>query len=261
MTLVHDAPPLVSVVIPLHNHAKWIRDCVQSIIDQTYSNLQIVIMNDGSTDDYWESIKPLSNWDGLTSSFPCGKTFAKDIPISLHGNGPPRGPAWARNTGTRFSGDVFAYAFLDSDDLYMPTKIEKSIDILLKHDEVGAVYSDYYTFSANGAGTALTPAWKEPFSYERLLQECIINCDSVVRASAFKQVGGFDESMRVCEDYDFWVRMGETHLISHIAEPLVKIRIGAHSSSSIVDKTLWEKNWNRIREKMVERAKNHNGDK
>ena len=250
--------PLVSVIIPLHNHAQWIAECIQSIENQIYPNLEIIIIDDGSTDD------PLRNIGEFIEDF-CGHYYQgatdRGIPLFYQYLETANGPAFARNLGVKMaSSETFAYAFLDSDDLYLPSKIEQSMNVLLAHDEVGAVYSDYFTFPANNPKT-LIPNWKEPYSRNRLLQECIINCDSIVRASAFEKIGGFDEEMRVCEDYDFWIRLSEQYIISHIPEPLVKIRTGEHSSTSTINKEVWNKNWNKIREKMIQRAKNNNDNK
>lgn len=230
---------LITAVIPLHNHAEWINDAIDSVDADSYDNIEIVVVDDGSTDN---PVIP--------------STTDKGRKVIYARNEKPKGPSAARNLGCSVANpNTFAYAFLDSDDMYINDKIKKSAEILESHEEVSVVYSDYYTLPNNSAYLYNS---KEPYSYSRLLQECIINCDSLVKASYFKQVGGFDEDMRVCEDYDLWVRLGEISIISHLPSPLVIIRTGSHSSTAQVNLDIWKKNWARIREKMLERQNKYN---
>lgn len=244
---------LVTAVIPVHNHARWVNDAINSIINQTYPHKQIVVIDDGSTDGSSEAVVArMSNM-----AFPAQqgepwvcKGIIDGVEVMLNKFSIPHGPAFARNWGIGVASDSDYFAFLDSDDMYEPTKIEKSVKILKEHPSIGAVYSDYETFNEEGR---IIREFKPSFSREVLLKECIVNCDSVVSRVALEKAGLFDESMRVAEDYDEWIRISEHFLIAHIPEALVKIRVGSHSSSATVHSDVWRKSHQRIVEKLKAR--------
>lgn len=243
--------PKVVAVIPCHNHAQWINEAIDSILAQTYSCEGIVVVDDGSTDNSLEV---------LTRRFTEYQTGADNVFLGYIDNQMPMcvlrfdtagGPSKARNEGIKRGWAADYFALLDSDDIYRPTKIEQSIHIFSQDpDNIGVVYSDYTTFNMEGL---CIRQYKEPFSRQRLLQECIVNCDSVISKKAIQKCGLFDEQMRVCEDFDAWVRISEQFLICHIPESLVDIRVGSHSATSTVSNPIWQNNYRRVFEKMQER--------
>jgi glycosyltransferase involved in cell wall biosynthesis len=254
--------PLVTVVIPCHNHVQWINDAIDSIKYQDYPHdkLRIVLVDDGSKDGSSDSVvkrlyRPRTGKaKGMVEEpdIVIGKLVNTDIELLLLRFTRGHGPSFSRNRGIEahwHTSDFFA--FLDSDDTYAPTKISRSIQEFLKVPEiVGVVYSDYDT--VNSGGLRLRQ-WKEPFNRERLVRECIVNCDSVISKLAFAHCGTFDESMRVVEDYDLWLRISERFVLTHIAESLVTIRVGEHSSSSTVSKEVWNKCYAKAFEKAKRR--------
>jgi hypothetical protein len=132
----------------------------------------------------------------------------------------------------------------------MPSKIDLSLP-KFDNPAVGAVYSDYRTF--NPVTNLSINCYKEPFSMSRLSVECIVNCDSLVRKEVFNQVGPFDINLRTVEDYDLWQRASEKFLLVHIPQILVSIRVGEHSSTNIVKKEEWQKNYTYMVQKTKER--------
>lgn len=231
---------LCTIVIPLHNHAKWIGDALNSAISQTYPYKRIIIVDDGSTDDSSEVV--VCHMDKM--AFPAEqrepwvvKGLVDGVEVLLCKFSEAHGPAFARNWGIQSDTDCSYYAFLDSDDIYHPQKVEKSIKLIqTAPNEIGAVYSDYETFTESGR---VIREFKPSFSREVLLRECIVNCDSVVTRAALEQVGGFCHELRVAEDLDLWLRISEHFMIAHIPEALVKIRVGDHSSTANVEKEIW----------------------
>ena len=127
----------------------------------------------------------------------------------------------------------------------MPTKIEESLVYFQENPHCGMVYSDYYTFNENGQYIQ----FKESYSKVRLAQECLGNMDSLFRFSALKANNFFDESLRVCEDYDMYLGMSNKYILCHIPKPLVKIRIGNHSSTSTVPKEIWQQCYTKVMSK------------
>jgi glycosyltransferase involved in cell wall biosynthesis len=222
----------------------------------------VVVVNDGSTDNSRAAVlgglvqhHPLK----LPLSTPPGESvlgFWKRLPVLYLGYLHARGPSFARNRGLEvgrifpdFDSDIVA--FLDSDDIYEFGKIAQSASLLRQYEgEVGVVYSDYDTIRPDGLRIR---HFKEPFSRRRLLQECIVNCDSLVLRSALEKVNGFDEELRVCEDYDLWLRISEHYAIMHVAHSLVTIRVGPHSSTTKVRSEIWQRCWQRVAEKTNQR--------
>ena len=252
--------PMVTAVIPTHNHKEWVFDAINSIVDQDYPRKQIVVVDDGSRDGFavmeqMDQVKVLENDKAFYHRI--GVVSGTDVRLMLLGfTNLARGPSFARNVGIKAAWPFTdVYAFLDSDDIYAPRKISKSIDLwLTAPDLIGVVYSDYETW--NPTTDLKIREYKEPFGRERLLAECLVNCDSLVAKKVFERVGLFDEDLRVCEDYDFWLRASEHFMLCHIAESLVTIRVGNHSSTSTVKNELWRSCYQKVMAKAQWRANN-----
>lgn len=249
--------PVVTVVIPNFNYSKWIMDAINSVVAQDYPRIQIVVVDDHSTDGSYELVN--SKIEVIESVIVDGVghvTLGKygGLPITnvfLDQNG---GPGRARNIGVRIAWEnTHIFAFLDSDDLYMPKKISKSVSLILSNPNIiGAVYSDYDTLHTR-TGIQIRE-FKEPFSRERLLQECIVNNDTVITKVVLDKAGLYDEEMRTCEDYDLWMRVSENCLIVHIPESLIIVRVTGEGSTFSVSQEEWGKNWRRVMEKLQARA-------
>lgn len=239
---------MISAIVPLHNHAEWVKEAISSLQNQTVKIDRIVVVDDGSDDGSFDSVLSLM-------SRPNHQTFshndevyksANDDQIILLRIPTPKGPAAARNLGMNVVWESDFFCFLDSDDVYSPTKVEESLEVFDHLPFCGVVYSDFTTFRPDGIRLR---QWKEPYSRPRLLQECIINCDSVVRKDAIEKAGLFDESLRVCEDYDLWLRLTRHYIAYHLPRSLVDIRVGEHSSTSTVKHEVWQQCYRRVMEK------------
>lgn len=236
--------PLVTAIIPVCNHEKWVEQAIMSIVDSTYQNKRIVVVDDGSTDDSVSKIIKLSDWvdvnyNGDEPKF-IKKGNIKGISILFAGFSKNYGPSTSRNYGIKTGWEgTDLFAFLDSDDWYEPSKIEKSVKIWQKFPNIiGVVYSDYTTI--NPYTGVQERQYKEPYSQIRLMQECIINNDSVVSKAALEKCGLYDENLRVCEDYQLWCNLSLRGFMAiHIAESLINIRVGNHSSTNSVSKEIW----------------------
>lgn len=219
-------------VIPVHSHEKWVAGAVLSMARQTYKPTAIVVVDDGSTDGSAQAVRGLLT-DGMVEG----------VPLHLLHNACPLGPAAARNVGARYAArySPHLFAFLDSDDEYKPRKIEKSVEAWkLSEGGIGVVYSDFSTVNNDGE---VRRRYQPPFSLELLRRECIINCDSLVSREAFEWCQGFPEHLRVAEDYSAWLRLTRKYLAYHVAESLVTIRIGGHSSSSQISPERWQRDY------------------
>ncbi len=248
--------PPVTVVVPLHNHADWIGQALASLEEQDYPNLRIVVVDDGSTDNGIDEVcKVLARSvqpDKQGEPWVCKGKF-HGIDLMLFRFEEAHGPSFARNWGIKAAWDCTdIFAFLDSDDLYHPQKVSKSVKEFQRSPLVGAVYSDFDTLRPDGLRLR---QWKQPYSRSLLLRDCIVNCDSLVTKAVLEKSGLFDESLRCCEDYDLWLRVSEHCLISHLAESLVTVRVGPHSSSATVPSETWKACYARVFEKVAERSR------
>lgn len=248
----------VTGVIPVHNHTQWVADAFFSMARQTYRPLRIVVVDDGSTDgSIGQVLRHLSGVkfeEKAGAAVGTGRLEAFGLDVLCIRFGEARGPAFARNTGIRAGWhDTDAFALLDSDDLYAPQKVELSVaKITAAPSQVGVVYSDYDTLNEDGLRVR---QYKLPYSKDLLMQECIVNCDSIVSKAAIETVGLMDETLRVCEDYDWWVRLSEHYMFAHLPLPLLTVRVGTHSSTDKVKKDLWNRCYARVFEKARERAR------
>jgi glycosyltransferase involved in cell wall biosynthesis len=240
--------PRVVGVVPLFNHRSWVADAVLSLVRQTYRLERVWVVNDGSTDGSEASVFALMDVEPIHETINglwVVHSEVEGVPVSLVNLPSPTGPANARNVGIRLGwpqADLFA--LLDSDDLYMPTKVEKSVREWLRGPaEIGVIYSDFTTVNSAGGRCR---QYKQPYSRDELLRQCIINCDSLVSRAALEYAGGgFPAHLRVCEDMALWLKLSNRFVAVHLAESLVDIRIGDHSSTARVAQDRWREDYRR----------------
>lgn len=243
--------PHVAAVIPCHNHRQWVVDAMASIASQDYENKRIVVVDDGSTDGSLDVVLSSLIRPNLVHPGEWHGFFMNTI-VHVLRNEVAAGPSAARNRGIKYAWDAAdIFAFLDSDDMYAPEKLSRSVKPFLDHpDEIGVVYSDYSTLRPDGLRVR---EYKEPYSRKRLLQECIVNCDSLVSKTALAACGLFDATLRVVEDFDLWLRVSERFIFYHLPEDLVTIRVGEHSSTSKVAQATWAECYQKVMQKARER--------
>ena len=194
-----DRNPLVSVIIPTHNAGKFIAQALQTVLDQTYAQYEVTVVDDGSTD---ETKDILREFDG-------------SIRYLYQDN---RGPSAARNAGIRIAqGDYIC--FLDADDLWVPNKLESQIAFFEEHADIGLVFSDEEEISTHGT-TRHSRLARSRFcsdlvghapvrtAFQKLLIENFIPTSTVmIRKECFAKAGLFDQTLTVVEDRDLWLRI------------------------------------------------------
>jgi len=220
--------PLVSVVVPNLDYAKYLEDCLNSIVDQTYQPLEILFVDDGSKD----------------ASLEIAKRFDK-IRIFSQSH---QGVNAARNLGIRNATGEFI-AFCDSDDLWMPNKIAEQIDFLTKHPDHGLVYSDIQLVSedlvfirnqkARFFGDCSRYFLTRPSEAIILLGAST----SLMRRQIALELNGFDTTMKgPGEDWDFFRRVTEKTLVDFIPKPLVSYRQHESSASRVSSEKYFDGN-------------------
>ena len=211
--------PKVSVVIPAYNAMAYLPEAVDSVLAQTFSDYDVVIVNDGSSDN-------IKDW-AATIQDPRVRLVSQSN----------RGLAGARNTGIRESSGDYV-AFLDADDRWHPTKLAKQVALMDASDSVGLVYTWMTLVNQTGEPTgrfvkncAEGHVWKS-----LILQNCVgSGSNPMVRRVCFDQLGMFDENLgSYMEDRDMWLRIAPNYEFAVVKESLVDYR--QHPSSA-------SKNW------------------
>lgn len=207
----------VSVIIPSFNRSGLVLDAIQSVADQKYKPLEILVIDDGSTDDTREKLAPLAE-TGV-------------IRFVHQQNG---GRSAARNKGISLATGDFI-AFLDSDDLFEPGKLARQIDFFAEHPEVGLVHGGYVKFDESGKDLGYRDtSWFSGWIYPRMLlvwYTLMATPTVMVRRSVLEAVGGFDESLFIAEDLDLWRRIARKYPFGYIYRSLARIRIHADNIS------------------------------
>lgn len=197
----------VSVVIPTFNRVATIQRAIDSVLSQTFTNFELIVVDDGSTDETAEIVS--QNHD------------QRIIFIRSSVN---QGSAATRNIGvSKSSGDILC--FLDSDDVWLCTFLERVVDKLENSPDVGFVY----TLALNG------PLWtlEGSYKYAEALRQGYISATITlgVRRDAFLRVGGFDPSLRMCDDDDLCFKLAKDYSFALITEPLA-VAVGSEDSIS-----------------------------
>ena len=233
----------VSVIIPCHNHADMLGEAIESVVKQDYRPINIVVIDDGSDD----------NPEQVVDSKSKENESDKELNISIIKNEFAQGPSAARNKAIKYAwegSDVFI--MLDADDRYLDGKISKSLKKYLESPEhIGIVYTDAI-ITNESKGTKIHE-FRRPFSKDALERECIISNTPLISKQALYEAGLYDEEMRTCEDWDLWLRITESFVAVHIPEPLHIYSVTGKNSSDTVSKEVWQENWKRISEKMMQR--------
>lgn len=233
----------VTVVIPTRNRAQQLEHAVQSAVRQTHSELEVVVVDGGSTDDTPHVIEQL---DETTST-----------QITYLRNESPCGLPAARNQGVR-CGDSDYVAFLDDDDEWHPEKINRQITTFRRAPEpVGAVHTGFRSETSNGKHIHTKQPTHEGDIYESLLVRNVIGPPStvMVRRQAFEEVNGFDEQLHHQEDWDFYIRLARKYKFSYVSDPLVTrlVHDGTMSADVVTQKRYREQVLRRYDTELEER--------
>jgi len=248
--------PTVAVIMACYNHGQWVKQAFDSIVAQDYPNKFIVIVDDCSTDDTYQTILSL-----------LGGTDRIDLDDNVHGkyngvvvyvlkNKTNMKQAHSRNVAIQLAWDkADAFMNLDVDDAYLPWKISKSVEAWLKSpNAIGMVYCDVLIENTQ-TGTTIHE-YREPFNLQRLQEECITSNAPLFTKAALSTVGPYDESLPPCEDWDLAMRIGERFMVIHIPEPLQIYRLTGVNCQDIIPREVWQERWNAIYHKKLQRQQN-----
>ena len=212
--------PLVSVVVPTHNRAPLLRRAIDSVLEQTYRNLDLIVVDDASEDDTAE----------VVASF-------DDRRVRYYRHETNRHVSATRNTGIEHSRGEYV-AFLDDDDEWLPTKLEKQVRLMnAAPDDVGLVYCWMDYFDGQGRKVSEVHPTLRGNVFDQVLDRQRLGNSStlLVRTSVVKEMCGFDELLRRGNDGDFIRRVCLRYAVDLVPEVLVRVNVGHGPRISMFD--------------------------
>lgn len=220
--------PLVSVIIPAYNSEKYIGAAIDSVLAQTYKNYEIIVVDDGSTD----------NTSEVVNKYIIPQTIDRRQPTVKYIYQQNKGPSAARNKGIKESNGEYI-AFLDSDDMWLPEKLNRQMEFFASSDGYGLIFIGHYLINEMGSCVTthkidhpetITGVKSFLFGNPHLGTSTI-----VIPKKCFDEVGLFDETLMAAEDIDMWIRISRKYKVGCINEPLVRIRFRERSQSTRKD--------------------------
>ncbi len=204
--------PKVSVIMTVYNGEKYLREAIDSIINQTFKDFEFIIVNDGSTD---RTGKILASYKD-----PRIKVITQEH----------QGMAQGRNKGVESSSGEYI-AIMDADDISLPTRLEVLVNFLNYHGDVGGVGTDNYLVSERGKVNGI----RHGIDSEVLMKEgpkCPCEPTYMVRNDLLKKIGGYRQELGLASDYDLFLRLAEVTTLKNINQPLYKQRINLINDST-----------------------------
>jgi glycosyltransferase involved in cell wall biosynthesis len=201
--------PLVSVIIPTHNRLDFLSDAVASVLCQTFKDFELVVVDDGSSDN---------TQDWLAAQ----KIRHQSIPHSGF-------PGRVRNIGAQAVSGTWL-AFLDSDDLWKPEKLSRQREFLEEHPDLELVHTREIW---NRSGKIISQSGQHHAHSGRIFSDALVKCiigpsTVMMTRRLFEEFGGFDETLEIAEDYEFWLAITAKYPVGFLDVPLVEKR-GGHS--------------------------------
>lgn len=203
--------PLVSIVIPAYNGGRYLREAVHSVLNQDYTNIELLVLDDGSTDNTCEILQ----------------SYADRFYWESHAN---MGQASTLNKGWRQAGgEILSY--LNHDDALEPYAVRVAVDHLVRYPEAVLVYGDFDLMDTEG--NVFRRVHAPDFHYLDMVANfmCQPGPGVFFRRDAFDRVGGWNSSLRQVPDYEYWLRLGLRGTFLHIPQSLARFRIHEHSLS------------------------------
>lgn len=200
------AKPKVSIIIPTYNRAHYIYEAVESVFAQTYKNYEIIIIDDGSTDNTRETLK----------------RYGDRIQYFYQKN---MGPPAAMNAGVRRAKGEY-YVILGDDDALMPDMLERQVGVLERDPDVAFVCGGVHFMDGNGQiyKTSRAGRDREKTFKSLLFDNFVWHLTAVVRRKVSEEMGHFDEKLATTHDYDLWIRIAIKYRFEYTDAPLARFR-------------------------------------
>ena len=215
--------PLVSIIIPNYNYGQYIAEAIDSALNQTYQPVEVIVVDDGSTDNSRDIIN----------------SYGQTIKAIFQTN---HGPSVARNAGIAISkGDYII--FLDADDVLLPDAAQHLWQGFLADPQCGVIFGTAVLIDTHSNFTAMHTNEVRYFSYEEFLfKNYILTPEAMVKKEILNEIGYFNPNILQCEDYDLWLRIAQKNVIKHIDKTVVQVQKHAASFSANTIRLLtWER--------------------
>lgn len=222
--------PLISAIIPVRNCRDYIHEAIGSVISQNYPNIEIIVIDDGSIDYQYKELEKLDK---------------RIVVHRLSG----RGVSYARNYAMGIAKGQY-FAFLDADDIWFNGKLHAQIRYLDAYPDVGCVFGGFTKWFSDESGSFPSAERfmeycgsvsdcaieRSGWLYTRLLSGLLVGMNTaVIRREVFENLGGFDESMRIGEDYLFWLKVSRVYEMHALNAKVALYRIHSSSAMSRLD--------------------------
>ncbi len=214
--------PKVSIIIPAYNAMRYLPKTLDSVLQQTHRDFEVLIINDGSSDAIIEWVSKITD---------------TRVQLITQSN---QGVSAARNTGIALAQGEYI-AFLDADDLWEPTHLEKQVSYLDNNPKIGVVYTWTQLIDECDRPTGrIFASHASGMIWQELLENDVISTGSsaMVRRNCLDTVGGFDTELAHAEDLELWLRIARQHQIGVIKEPLTMYRQHPHNTTKNREKML-----------------------
>lgn len=215
--------PMVSVVTPTYNRADFLAEAIDSVLAQTYTRFEMIIVDDGSTDGTRELVERYS-----------------DDPRIRYFYQENQGQSVARNWGIAEAKGEFV-CFLDSDNAWFPHKLERSLDVFRANPSVDIVYGDNVLIDEHGreSGRDSMVRHSGRITSELLKDNFVTMNTTMTRRRCLEEMGGFNPNDPVADDYGLWLRLSSRYKFEYVPEVFGKYRVMSNQISSNKDKRFW----------------------
>ncbi len=220
MRIMGNDEPFITVFSPNYNGERFISETIESILNQTYSNFEYIIIDDGSTDNSWDIIQQYAKKDGRIKPYRNEKN--EEI-------------VKTRNKGLRLSSPDSKYvAIIDSDDVAHPRRLEIQVEFLENNPEYGLVGSNKYLIDSQSKiiGFRRYPLTDQGIKKVITMFNPIPHSSVVLRKEVVNQSGYYNSKLPVCHDYDYWLRIGVNWKLRNLEYPLIKYRLSQNQVKS-----------------------------
>jgi glycosyltransferase involved in cell wall biosynthesis len=215
--------PAASVIIATYNYGRYLPGALASALGQTFRDLEVLVVDDGSTDDTQDVVL----------------RHLGDVRLRYYRTDHVGQPA-AKNAGIRLARAPLV-AFLDADDLWLPAKLERQVALFRRDPGLGVAYTRRVVIDEHGREVA----YEQPAPHRGMVLDALFRSNgfvcfssAVVRRAVLDDVGLFDEGLPLAIDYDLWLRVGLRYRFDYVDEPLVKYRTGHANLSRRVEERL-----------------------
>lgn len=223
--------PLVSIIMPVYNSEAYLEEAIHSILDQTYQNIQLIIIDDCSIDNSFDIISTISS-----------------SKIELYKNEQNMGVSATRNKGITLAKGKYI-ALMDADDISLPQRIASQVDFMEANPHVGLASSHYESFRKGLIGTKkrirrlATDA--NIIQTKLLFSNAVCGAASMMRSDTIKNNGlNFDTSLQMAEDFDLWKRISYISTVKNVDEVLFRYR--KHKNNSIKNRLVLNRDYTRV---------------